>query len=58
MNPKLQEIIRQVGTDVSGKWIGTAQVPALVDAVLADLLANGYIDRDNYEEYRGHLKEQ
>ena len=58
MNPKIQEFVNAAGTDVSGKWIGVAQVPAIVAAVLADLLKNGYIDPDNYDEYRGHIQEQ
>lgn len=58
MNPKIQEFVQVAGTDVSGKWIGTAQVPALVNAVLADLLKNGYISQDNHDEYRSHLQER
>ena len=58
MNPKIQEFVLAAGTDVSGKWIGTAQVPILIDAVLSDLLANGYISQDNHDEYRSHLQEQ
>ena len=55
MNPKIQEFVNAAGTDVSGKWIGTTQVPVLVDAVLADLLANGYISQDNHDEFRSHI---
>ena len=58
MNPKIQTFVDRAGTDSSGKWISTAQVPVLVDAVLADLLANGYISQDNYDEFRGHLQER
>ena len=55
MNPKIQEFVNAAGTDVSGKWIGVAQVPAIVAAVLADLLKNGYISQDNYDEFCGHI---
>ena len=58
MNPKIQEFVNAAGTDVSGKWIGVAQVPDIVDAVLADLLKNGYISQDNYDEFRSHLQER
>lgn len=57
MNPKIQEFVNAAGTDVSGKWIGVAQVPAIIDAVLADLLKNGYISQDNHDEFRSHLAE-
>jgi hypothetical protein len=57
MNPKIQEFVNAAGTDVSGKWIGVAQVPAIIDAVLADLLKNGYISQDNYDEFRSHISD-
>jgi hypothetical protein len=40
MNPKIQELILQVGTDISGKWLSLEQAHqlALLAATSADLV--------------------
>ena len=36
MNPKLEKLIQQCGTDVSGKWMRLDQVEKLVELVLQE----------------------
>jgi hypothetical protein len=50
MNQRIQELIKQAGTDTSGKWMGTDHAEKLVELVVEE--CNQYALR-NWEH--GHL---
>jgi hypothetical protein len=51
MDPKLQNLVQQVGTDVSGKWIAVDRLDQLADLIVREcmytLYLNGYDDAMN-----------
>jgi hypothetical protein len=46
MNSNIQRIIQQVGTDTSGKWINTSEIPGLIDLVIQDVFK--YVGREDW----------
>jgi hypothetical protein len=39
MNERIRELINQVGTDVSGKWIGVDNAEKLAELIVAECLS-------------------
>ena len=44
MELKLQELVNQIGTDVSGKWIAVDQVGQLADLIVQECIRNLYLN--------------
>ena len=45
MEPKLQELVNQIGTDVSGKWIAVDKIDQLTELIVQECV-------DKIESYR------
>ena len=45
MDPKIQNLVQQVGTDVSGKWIAVDRIDQLADLIVRECV-------DKIETYR------
>ena len=39
INPRVQEVIDQVGTDVSGKWVSVENVQEIVNIIMEKAIA-------------------
>ena len=55
MEPKLQELVNQIGTDVSGKWIAVDQVDQLADLIVRECMYNLYLN--GYDDAMNQIKE-
>ena len=44
MELKLQELVNQIGTDVSGKWIPVDQVGQLAELIVRECMTNLYLN--------------
>jgi hypothetical protein len=44
MEPNLQELVNQIGTDVSGKWIAVDRVGQLADLIVQECIRNLYLN--------------
>ena len=55
MEPKLQELVNQVGTDVSGKWIAIDRVDQLADLIVRECMYNLYLN--GYDDAMNQIKE-
>lgn len=44
MEPNLQELVNQIGTDVSGKWIAVDQVGQLANLIVQECMTNLYLN--------------
>lgn len=53
MNNKIKEVIKEVGTDVSGKWVSIANVEKIVQMIILQcttVLQDGTREADHYAQ--------
>jgi len=55
METKLQNLIQQVGTDVSGKWIAVDRIDQLTNLIIRECMHNLYIN--GYDDAMNQIKE-
>jgi hypothetical protein len=55
MEPKLQELVNQIGTDVSGKWIAVDRIDQLADLIVRECMNNLYLN--GYDDAMNQIKE-
>ena len=55
METKLQELVNQIGTDVSGKWIAVDQVGQLADLIVRECMSNLYLN--GYDDAMMQIKQ-
>ncbi len=55
METKLQELVNQIGTDVSGKWIAVDCVDQLADLIVRECMYNLYLN--GYDDAMNQIKE-
>ena len=55
MGTKLQELVNQIGTDVSGKWIAVDKVDQLADLIVRECMYNLYLN--GYDDAMHQIKE-
>ena len=55
MDPKIQELVNQIGTDVSGKWIAVDRVDQLADLIVRECMHNLYLN--GYDDAMNQIKE-
>ena len=55
MDPKLQELVNQIGTDVSGKWIAVDRIDQLADLIVRECIYNLYLN--GYDDAMNQIKE-
>ena len=55
MDPKLQELVNQIGTDVSGKWIAVDRIDRLVNLIVRECMNNLHLN--GYDDAMHQIKE-
>jgi hypothetical protein len=55
METKLQELVNQIGTDVSGKWIAVDRVDQLANLIVRECMYNLYLN--GYDDAMNQIKE-
>ena len=55
METKIQELVNQIGTDVSGKWIAVDRVDQLADLIVRECMYNLYLN--GYDDAMNQIKE-
>jgi hypothetical protein len=55
MDPKIQQLVNQIGTDVSGKWIAVDQIDQLANLIVRECMYNLYIN--GYDDAMNQIKE-
>ena len=55
METKLQTLVNQVGTDVSGKWIAVDRIDQLADLIVRECMYNLYLN--GYDDAMNQIKE-
>lgn len=55
MDPKLQELVNQIGTDVSGKWIAVDKIDQLADLIVRECMNNLHLN--GYDDAMNQIKE-
>lgn len=55
METKLQSLVSQVGTDVSGKWIAVDKIDQLANLIVQECMHNLYLN--GYDDAMTQLKE-
>jgi hypothetical protein len=55
MEPNLQELVNQIGTDVSGKWIAVDRIDQLADLIVRECMYNLYLN--GYDDAMNQIKE-
>jgi hypothetical protein len=55
MDPKLQNLVQQVGTDVSGKWIAVDKIDQLADLIVRECMYNLYLN--GYDDAINQIKQ-
>ena len=55
MDPKLQELVNQIGTDVSGKWIAVDKIDQLANLIVRECMYNLYLN--GYDDAMNQIKE-
>ena len=55
METKLQELVNQIRTDVSGKWIAVDRVDQLADLIVRECMYNLYLN--GYDDAMNQIKE-
>jgi hypothetical protein len=55
MEPKLQNLIQQVGTDVSGKWISVDKIDQLANLIVRECMYNLYLN--GYDDAMNQIKQ-
>ena len=54
METKLQNLVSQIGTDVSGKWIAVDRIDQLADLIVRECMYNLYIN--GYDDAMNQIK--
>jgi len=55
MNEKIDLLVQQVGTDVSGKWIAVDRIDQLAELIVKECMNNLYLN--GYDDAMNQLKE-
>ena len=55
METKLQELVNQIGTDVSGKWIAVDKIDQLADLIVLECMNNLHLN--GYDDAMHQIKE-
>ena len=55
MTLQIQNLIKQVGTDVSGKWIAVENVNIIAESIVKECLANLYLN--GYDDAVNQVKQ-
>ena len=55
MNDQIQELIKQAGTDVSGKWISIDNAEKFAELVVRECMSNLYLN--GYDDAMMQIKE-
>ena len=55
MEAKLQNLVNQVGTDVSGKWIAVDRIDQLTDLIVRECMYNLYLN--GYDDAMNQIKD-
>jgi hypothetical protein len=55
MEPKLQQLVNQIGTDVSGKWIAVDRIDQLANLIVRECMYNLYLN--GYDDAMNQLKQ-
>jgi hypothetical protein len=55
MTLQIQNLIKQVGTDVSGKWIAVDNVNTIAELIVQECLANLYLN--GYDDAMNQVKQ-
>ena len=55
METKLQNLVNQIGTDVSGKWIAVDRIDQLADLIVRECIYNLYLN--GYDDAMNQIKE-
>ena len=55
METKLQNLVEQVGTDVSGKWISVDRIDQLADLIVRECMSNLYLN--GYDDAMNQIKD-
>ena len=55
MEAKLQELVNQIGTDVSGKWISVDRIDQLVNLIVKECMYNLYLN--GYDDAMNQIKQ-
>ena len=55
MEAKLQELVNQIGTDVSGKWISVDRIDQLANLIVKECMYNLYLN--GYDDAMNQIKQ-
>jgi hypothetical protein len=55
METKLQDLVKQVGTDVSGKWLAVDRIDHLAELIVRECMYNLYLN--GYDDAMNQIKE-
>ena len=55
MNERIKELIKQVGTDSSGKWIGVENVEKFAELIVRECMSELYLH--GYDDARTQIKQ-
>ena len=55
METKLQNLVSQIGTDVSGKWISVDRIDQLVNLIVKECMYNLYLN--GYDDAMNQIKQ-
>ena len=55
MDPKIQQLVNQIGTDVSGKWIAVDQIDQLANLIVRECMYNLYLN--GYDDAMNQIKQ-
>jgi len=55
MDPKIQQLVNQIGTDVSGKWIAVDRIDQLADLIVRECMNNLYLN--GYDDAMNQIKQ-
>ena len=55
MDPKIQQLVNQIGTDVSGKWISVDRIDQLANLIVRECMYNLYLN--GYDDAMNQIKE-
>jgi hypothetical protein len=55
MDPKIQQLVNQIGTDVSGKWMAVDRIDQLADLIERECVYNLYIN--GYDDAMNQIKQ-
>ena len=54
MNDQIQELIKQAGTDISGKWISVDSVEKFAELIVRECMSNLYLN--GYDDAIIHIQ--